>query len=44
LRSIWPVPTILGEALLTSFARSLGDPDLSPITVRDYLQDLARFR
>ena len=44
MRSILPGPAILGDALLAAFARSLGDQDLSPVTVRDYLHDLARFR
>jgi site-specific recombinase XerD len=44
LRSILPGPAILGDRLLASFARSLGDQDLSPVTVRDYLHDLQRFQ
>jgi len=44
LRSISSGPAILGDALLAAFARSLGDQDLSPVTVRDYLHDLTRFR
>ena len=44
MRSILPDPATLGDALLATFARSLGDQDLSPVTVRDYLHDLRRFR
>jgi hypothetical protein len=44
LRSITPATAILGEALLQAFAHSLRDRDLSPVTVRDYLHDLGRFR
>ena len=44
MRSITPATAILGEALLQAFARSLRDQDLSPVTVRDYLHDLGRFR
>jgi site-specific recombinase XerD len=44
LRSISPAAPVLGDALLQAFARSLGDQDLSPVTVRDYLHDLHRFR
>jgi site-specific recombinase XerD len=44
LRSITPAAAILGDALLQAFARSLRDQDLSPVTVRDYLHDLGRFR
>jgi integrase/recombinase XerC len=39
-----PAAPILGDALLQSFARSLRDQDLSPVTVRDYLHDLKHFR
>lgn len=44
MRSITPAAAILGDALLQAFARSLRDQDLSPVTVRDYLHDLGRFR
>jgi site-specific recombinase XerD len=44
LRSILPAVPILGDLLLAAFARSLRDQDLSPVTVRDYLHDLKRFR
>ena len=44
MRSIAPGAAILGDALLAAFARSLADQDLSPVTARDYLHDLARFR
>lgn len=44
MRSILRVAPILGDPLLQAFARSLADQDLSPVTVRDYLHDLQRFR
>ena len=44
LRSISRVTPILGDPLFQAFARSLADQDLSPVTVRDYLHDLKRFR
>ena len=44
MRSILPAGPILGDPLLAAFARSLRDQDLSPVTVRDYLHDLKRFR
>lgn len=44
MRSILPAVPLLGDPLLAAFARSLRDQDLSPVTVRDYLHDLKRFR
>ena len=44
MRSIPRVAPILGDPLFQAFARSLADQDLSPVTVRDYLHDLKRFR
>ena len=44
MRSILSAAPVLGDLLLAAFARALRDQDLSPVTVRDYLHDLQRFR